>query len=116
MGETPQYSTLDNFPGSSSYSVVAPFAADIDTTSRGSVKYTQFTTSNFTQMDNVSSFIQSETGDNFNGTRMMVAEWSSVPQYNESDQYDGYDVGSADLKSYCTMCLHVNRSICQWVT
>ena len=84
MGETPQYSSLDNFSGSSSYSVVAPFAADIDTTRRGSVKYTQFTTSDYTQMSTVSSFIRSETGDSFYGTRMMVAEWNGVPEYGES--------------------------------
>ena len=93
MGETPQYSSLENFPGSSSYSVVAPFAADIDTTSRGSVKYTEFTTSDFTQMDSVSSFIESETGDDFYGTRMMVAEWNDVPKYQ------GSIVSSADLES-----------------
>ena len=91
MGETPQYSSLDNFPGSSSYSVVAPFAADIDTTSRGSVKYTQFTTSDFTQMFRVSSFIRSQTSSSFSGTRMMVAEWNGVPKY------EGSIVSSADL-------------------
>ena len=76
MGETPQYSSLDNFPGSSSYSVVAPFAGDFDTAYTGSVKYTQFITSS--QMNRVSSFIRSKTGDSFYGTRMMVAEWSGV--------------------------------------
>ena len=91
MGKTPQYSSLDNFPGSSSYSVVAPFAADIDTTRTGSVKYTEFTTSDSSQMDAVSSFIQFQTGDSFNGTRMMVAEWNGVPKY------EGSIVSSADL-------------------
>ena len=83
MGETPRYSSLVNFPGSSLYSVVAPFAADIDTTSRGSVKYAQFTTSD-SQMSTVNSFIRSQTGDSFNGTRMMVAEWNGVPKYQRS--------------------------------
>ena len=81
MGETPQYSSLDKFPGPSSYSVVAPFAADIDTTSRGSVKYTQFTTPDTSQMSRVSSFIRSRTGRSFYGTRMMMAEWNDVPEY-----------------------------------
>ena len=84
MGETPRYLSLVNFPGFSSYSVVAPFAADIDTTSRGSVKYTQFTTSDYTQMNTVSSFIRSQTGNSFYGTRMMVAEWNGVPKYQGS--------------------------------
>ena len=91
MGETPQYLSLDNLPGPTSYSVVAPFAADIDTTRTGSVKYTQFTTSDSSQMDIVSSFIRSQTGNSFYGTRMMVAEWNGVPEY------EGSIVSSADL-------------------
>ena len=91
MGGTPRYSSLDNFPGSSLYSVVAPFGADIDTTSTGSVKYTQFTTSDSFQMSRVSSFIRSQTGHSFYGTRMMVAEWNGVPKYHRSI------VSSADL-------------------
>ena len=98
MGETPQYSSLDNFPGSSSYSVVAPFAADIDTSRVGSVKYTQFTTSD-SQMNRVSGFIRSKTGNSFSATRMMVAEWRGVPEYQRS------------IVS-CTMFLHV----WQWAT
>ena len=93
MGLTPQYTSLGNFPGSSLYSVVAPFGADIDTTSRGSVKYTEFTTSDSFQMNTVSSFIQSETGHSFYGTRMMVAEWNGVPEYQ------GSVVSSDDLYS-----------------
>ena len=76
---------MENIPGPDGYSVIAPFAADIDTTSTGSVKYTQFTTSDSSQMDRVSSFIQSQTnGDYFSGTKMMVAEWESVPLFQES--------------------------------
>ena len=78
MGVTPPYS-LNDIPGPSSYSVVAPFAADIDTTRTGSVKYTQFTTFD-SQMNTVSTFIRSETGNSFYGTRMMVAEWNGVPR------------------------------------
>ena len=81
MGERPQYSSLGNFPGPSSYSVVAPFAADIDITRTGSVKYTQFTTSDSSQINRVSSFIRFQTGDSFSGTRMMVAEWNVVGSF-----------------------------------
>ena len=84
MEETPQYSYQVHFDGYSSFSVVAPFAADIDTTRTGSVKYTQLTTSDSSQMIRVSSFIQSETGNSFYGTRMMVAEWNGVPKYHGS--------------------------------
>ena len=85
-----QQSTPLFIPGPSSNLLVAPFAADIDTTRRGSVKYTQFTTSD-SQMNTVSSFIRSETGNSFYGTRMMVAEWNGVPKYQ------GSIVSSADL-------------------
>ena len=81
MGETPSYSFLDNFPGPRSYPVVAPFAA---TTRGGSVTYTHFTTSENTQRSRVSTFIRSETGDGFYGTRMMVAGWDGVSELWES--------------------------------
>ena len=90
MGVAPQYVTPGSIPGSSSYSIVAPFAADIDITRRGSVKYTQFTTSD-SQMSRVSSFIRSQTRNSFYGTRMMVAEWNGVRKYQ------GSIVSSVDL-------------------
>ena len=85
MGEPPQQLSLDNIHRLSSYSVVAPFAGNIDISSGGSVKYTQYTSSDYHQMNNVSRFIESETHRIFNGTRMIVAEWSSVPQYGKSN-------------------------------
>ena len=90
MGQEPDYNSLEDFPGPSGYSVVAPFAADIDATSTGSVTYTQFTTSDSSQISRVSSFIRSQSGnDDFSGTKMMVAEWESVPQYEESTVSSG---------------------------
>ena len=89
MRETTPYIPLF-LPGPSTNLLVAPYFADIDTTNRGSVKYTQFTTSD-SQMNTVSSFIRSETGDSFYGTRMMVAEWNGV-----RENY-GSIVSSADL-------------------
>ena len=85
MGEPPRQSSLDYIPGPSSYSVVAPFAGNIDISSGGSVKYTQYTSSDYHQMRSVSRFIRSETISIFYGTRMIVAEWSSVPQYGKSN-------------------------------
>ena len=81
MGEPPIHSSLDDIPGPSSYSVVAPFAANIDTSSGGSVKYKQYTS--HYQMEGVSRFIRSQTVSIFYGTRMIIAEWSSVPQYGK---------------------------------
>ena len=91
MGETPQFSSLKGLPGSSSYSVVAPFAADMDTSSKGSVKYAWFTTSDPSEINRVSTFIRSETGDSFYGRAMMVAEWNDVPKHQ------GSTVSSVDL-------------------
>ena len=82
MGKTPEVYSLDNFPGPSSYSVVAPFAADIDTSSTGSVRYSESFSS--TVMNEVSAHIRSETGAYFYGTLMMVAEWNNVPLHDGS--------------------------------
>ena len=77
LGQTPEVYSLVNIPGPSSYSVVAPFAADIDTSSTGSVRYSESFSS--TVMNDVSAHIRSETGVYFYGTWMMVAEWNNVP-------------------------------------
>ena len=82
MGQTAEVYSLDNFPGPSGYSVVAPFAADITTSSFGSVHYSEsFST---TVMNKVSAHIRSETGVYFYGIWMMVAEWNHVPLYGGS--------------------------------
>ena len=82
MGETPCSSYTLSFP--SSCSVVAPYAADINTQIAGSVRYTDFYTysSSGSAMSTVSRFIRDETGDYFYGNRMMVAEWNGVAKYN----------------------------------
>ena len=82
MGDKPGYSTLPKTNGTSPLSVVAPYAADINTIYNGTVQYTDFETysPDGSEMKNVSDFIQSQTGDSFSGTRMMVAEWREVPQ------------------------------------
>ena len=78
MGEPPCSTS------SSSCAAVAPYGADSNTEIAGTVRYTDFDTysSSGTSMTTVSAFIRSETGDNFYGTRMMVAEWNGVSQYN----------------------------------
>ena len=65
-------------------SVVAPYAADINTEIAGTVQYTDFYTYSSTSsaMSTVSRFIRDETGDKFYGSRMMVAEWDGVAEYN----------------------------------
>ena len=99
MGQPPTSSSLSS---SSSSSVVAPYGADSNTEVTGTVRYTDFDTysSSGSSMTTVSSFIRSETGDNFYGTRMLVAEWNGVSQFN------GISVsvfGSLKSKKGCTM-------------
>ena len=87
MGKTPDVSSLENIPGPSGYSVVAPFAADITTSSTGSVHYSEsFSSESFssTVMNEVNAHINYETGADFYGTWMMVAEWNNVPLHDGS--------------------------------
>ena len=81
MGGTPCSGSLS---ASRSCSVVAPYGADINTQIAGSVRYTTFDTysSGDSSITGVSSFIRDETGDDFYGTRMMVAEWNGVSRFN----------------------------------
>ena len=79
--------TPNSIPTSHSGYVVAPYTAHIeDTTHAGTVQFADLHNyvSSGSAMGNVSDFIQSQTGDSFSGTRMMVAEWCEVPQKNQS--------------------------------
>ena len=82
MGGTPQYTSLNSFSSFSSYSVVAPFAADITTSSTGYVRYSESFTNS--QLTVVSELIRSETGTSFYGKWMLVAEWNEVPLLSQS--------------------------------
>ena len=62
-------------------SIIAPYGADIDTQVAGSVKYTRFY-SDYSDLDDVSDFIEDEMNVDFNGEKMMVAEWNNVAEYN----------------------------------
>ena len=82
LGRSPGYSNLPNITGAIPLFVVAPYATDVTTIYNGIVQYTDFETysPDGSEMRNVSNYIQSQTGDSFSGTRMMVAEWHEVPQ------------------------------------
>ena len=79
MGSSTSYSSPD-IPGDAY--IVSPYGADIDTTSTGTVRYSDSFFSLSSLISNVSSFIRSETGNSFYGTKMMVAEWDSVPLFD----------------------------------
>ena len=83
LGSTPPTAILKTFSISSSYSVVAPFAASISTAYTGSVRYNTFTTGD-TNINTVTSHIRSELGGSFRGTWMIVADWYNVPQSSGS--------------------------------
>ena len=80
LGTSPTYTTYNPFSRYSGYSIVAPFAADITTSSTGSVRYNTFTTGDY-NIKRVSSFIRSELGGSFSGTWMVAADWNYVPLY-----------------------------------
>ena len=79
MGTSLAYSP--SIPGTSS--IVAPYSADIDPSTGGSVRYTDFM--DISQLYTVSYFIRSQSNADFYGTRMMIAEWDSVPEFSGSD-------------------------------
>ena len=70
--------TTPTIPGTSN--IVSPYGADIDTNIAGTVEYTTGFSSSHSQMSSVSSFIQTQTGESFSGTRMMVVDWDNVAQ------------------------------------
>ena len=78
MGEPPNSDTL-SFPFSSP--VVAPYAAASDFHINGQIFYEHFEGYS-PSMIMVSAFIHSETGENFNGTKMIVAEWNHVSKFS----------------------------------
>ena len=84
MGQIPCTNLANVDP--STCSLVAPYLANIDIGIAGTVQYTDFDTysSSGSSMTIVSSFIQGQTGDNFSGTKMMVAEWNGVPEASRS--------------------------------
>ena len=86
MDEPPPYETLPNFPLPNSSSIVAPFAADIDTTLAGSVRYTDFSSAYNSHIIAVTSFVNAEIDNEyvFSAASMMVVEWNTVPKDSQS--------------------------------
>ena len=89
MGQIPVDSSLTQLPGPSNYSIVAPFAADIDTSSTGSVHYSESFSSTVMKDQCPHSFKNRSLV--LIGTWMLVAEWNNVPLY------DGSRVSKDDL-------------------
>ena len=93
-------------PDNDSQSVVAPYAADINTIRRGTVRYTTFNTFSRggTEMASVNAFIQGNSADSegrsFSGSHMMAVEWNSVPVDFESD---------VSLKKSCSRHVYTQR-------
>lgn len=85
FNERPHYATLPEFPLKNNEWIVAPFAADIDTSEHGSVQYTLNEGFSYSNYRSVSEFIGEQTGNKkFYGTSMIVAEWNEVPKFDAS--------------------------------
>ena len=82
MGERPRFNSANslNLPGSDN--VVAPFGADTNTVISGTVQYTSFARYPRGEvLRDVSAFIASETGESFEGKKMMLASWRKVSEH-----------------------------------
>ena len=66
-------------PGTSP--IVAPYAAHINP---GTLRYTEFISTDYTEMSRVSSFIRDQSDNSFYGISMMVAEWDGVAEFGSS--------------------------------
>ena len=79
------FNSLPNFPIPNNKMIVAPFGADIDTSTTGRVRYADLTEfgSYHRLTTDVVSFIRSTTLDDyFTSQIMVVAEWDFVPHRN----------------------------------
>ena len=78
MGSSiPQLITVPNFPIPNDQMIVAPFAADIDTSGIGRVRYAYI--DDFFSVLDISTFVRSNTFDDFySGDSMLVVEWENV--------------------------------------
>ena len=83
LGTTPSEASLTRFSSSQPRSIIAPFAADIDTKHNGYVTYSLFAGGS-SDIETVSSYIRTELEVSFYGTWMLVAEWHDVALYGES--------------------------------
>ena len=79
MGSIVEYSEIEDIP-TPGYSIVAPFAANTDTTHSGSLRWETFFAHEM-QTIFVSAYIRSRLGVSFNGTWMLVVDWYNVPEY-----------------------------------
>ena len=83
MGTYPPPCTLTDIPGD--FSIVSPYLANIDVSIVGSVRLTDGFDGDHPRISEVSSFIESQTGASFSGTRMMVVEWDDLAKFNGSE-------------------------------
>ena len=83
MGIYPPPCTLTDIPGD--FSLVSPYLANIDVSVVGSVRLTDGFAGDHPRISEVSSFVESQTGASFSGTRMMVVEWDSMAEFSGSE-------------------------------
>ena len=79
MGQdTPPTAATPTIPGN--INILAPYAADIDTSLGGNVNFTDFISSD-AEIDAVNIFIRAQTRNTFSGKRILVTQWDHVPQH-----------------------------------
>ena len=79
MGNIVEYSKIEDIP-TPGYSIVAPFAANTDTTHTGFIRWKTFF-SHELQTIFINTYIRSRLDVSFNGTWMLVVDWDNVPAY-----------------------------------
>ena len=79
MGRIIRYSEIGNIP-TPGIAIVAPFAANTDLTSAGSVRWNTYFSHNV-ETTFISAYISSRLGVSFNGTWMLLVQWYDVPEY-----------------------------------
>jgi len=84
----------------SQFQIVSPFLADHDARKNGNIRYKVYTESS-QNTRTVSSFIRNKgfSGD-FEGTWMVVAEWSDVPMFPAQDNLNAVSIIFHLLESF----------------
>lgn len=76
------YHTMSAFSSTTTYSVVAPFAADVDPSHGGTVSYQEYSSPTYASLlRQVSTFVRNNQNTYFAGTWMFIAYWYNVPVY-----------------------------------
>ena len=97
------YSTFQDIP-TDGYSLVAPFYANTDMTTTGTVHYQTFS-GDEEQTNMISSFITSTQGASFDGSWMLVADWFYLPEFGGSTVIEFAHIPVTISHKYILVCV-----------